>query len=319
MYTVPRSRTGDACGQASDFALRQVSMRAAMRCGSAEGTTGCVQTFLPFADFAESASVLDAARLGKQRVEALQVLRAIVLPTYGWQKHPAMQMWRGYVPALTRYALDMVDEWTRRGHADTTRPLIEEFAPEAATASALAVPSWLGNEALHLSHRSNLVRKAPEFYTPLFPGVPDDLPYVWPGADPGVAAATADAPGEALGADPASVPRWILRPRNAAEFEHWMTGGIVSLREVSPLGKRSPKWSAQLAAFAALAPGTPVAVLTVTGDPLVQGTVAGPPVPAVDHTGEPAMGVPVEFAGEVPRRAFGYPALLQDPRTLFSV
>jgi hypothetical protein len=35
-----------------------------------------VQTFLPYADFAESARVLDRARLGKQRVEALQVLRA---------------------------------------------------------------------------------------------------------------------------------------------------------------------------------------------------------------------------------------------------
>jgi hypothetical protein len=127
-----------------------------------------VQTFLPFPDFSESARVLDSARLGKQRVEALQVLRAIVLPSYGWQSHPAMQMWRGYVPALTRYSLDMVDEWTRRGHADSTRPLITEFAPEATDGAALALPSWLGEEAVHLSHRSNLVRTAPEFYTPRF-------------------------------------------------------------------------------------------------------------------------------------------------------
>ena len=37
-----------------------------------------MQTFLPFADFAASAAVLDDRRLGKQRVETLQVLRALV-------------------------------------------------------------------------------------------------------------------------------------------------------------------------------------------------------------------------------------------------
>ncbi|MCU1542412.1 MAG: hypothetical protein JWM50_277 [Microbacteriaceae bacterium] len=278
------------------------------------GETGGVQTFLPFADFAESARVLDPARLGKQRVEALQVLRAIVLPAYGWQSHPAMQMWRGYVPALTRYALDMVDEWTFRGHADTTRPLISEFAPEAEEhGTHLALPSWLGNEALHLSHRSNLVRKAPEFYAPLFPGVPDDLPYVWPGPDdqPPSAAASTSAP--------ASAPLTILRPRNAGEFEKWMSRSSVSLGELSPRGRRSAKWTAQLESFAALRPGAPIAVLTVGGENLIRGTVGAPLVASEDETGEPVLELPVEFGGEIPRRAFPYPALLQDPRTVFSV
>jgi hypothetical protein len=34
-----------------------------------------VQTFLPFSDFEASARVLDVKRLGKQRVECIQVLR----------------------------------------------------------------------------------------------------------------------------------------------------------------------------------------------------------------------------------------------------
>ena len=42
------------------------------------------------------------------------------------------------------------------------------------------MPRWLGDEAFHLSHRSNLVRKDPEFYRLRFGDVPDDLPYVWP-------------------------------------------------------------------------------------------------------------------------------------------
>jgi hypothetical protein len=284
-----------------------------------------VQTFLPFPDFPESARVLDQARLGKQRVEALQVLRAIVLPSYGWQTHPAMQMWRGYVPALTRYALAMVDAWTEQGHPDTTRPLITEFAPEAATDIPLAVPSWLGNRALHLSHRSNLVRKAPEIYAPLFPGVPDDIPYLWPGADPVAAEMTGGVvdvggAGSPSRTEPPLEPTLqVLRPRNAAEFDQWTQRGEVELGEISPRGGRAPKWRAQLEAFAGLEAGTPVAVLTVDGDRLIRGTVTGPVVRAEDGGGAVLFRMPVEFRGELPRQAFGYPALLQDPRSLFPV
>jgi hypothetical protein len=276
-----------------------------------------VQTFLPYPDFAESARVLDTARLGKQRVEALQVLRAIVLPSYGWQTHPAMQMWRGYVPALTRYALAMVDEWTGRDHPDTTRPLITEFAPEAAAGAVLAVPSWLGNEALHLSHRSNLVRKAPEFYAPLFPGVPGDLPYLWPGPDPGAPGAALPHP--AAGTATLPSPLSILRPRTPAEFEEWTTAGTVSLGGLSPRGTRNPKWLAQLRAFAALQPGSAVAVLAPDGARLVRGTVTGPVAREPDADAEYVLRLPVEFGDELPRSAFPYPALLQDPRTLFPV
>ena len=107
-----------------------------------------MQTFLPFPDFQQSAAVLDRARLGKQRVEALQTLRALVIPEYGWQSHPAIRMWMGYVPALTLYGLTMVDEWTARGGEDTTREKIMEFAPQAAHpdyAAKIPMPPWLGN------------------------------------------------------------------------------------------------------------------------------------------------------------------------------
>lgn len=33
-------------------------------------------TFLPYADFTETAKVLDRARLGKQRVETLQIVQS---------------------------------------------------------------------------------------------------------------------------------------------------------------------------------------------------------------------------------------------------
>lgn len=143
-----------------------------------------VQTFLPFPFFAESVRVLDRARMGKQRVEALQVLRAITVPGYGWRHHPAAKMWRGYVPALAKYALESADGWIALGHADTVRPQVLAFAPDVddLAQDELELPPWLGDPDFHRSHQSNLVRKDPAFYGPLFPGVPDDLPYVWPAA-----------------------------------------------------------------------------------------------------------------------------------------
>ena len=42
--------------------------------------------------------------VGKQRVEALQVLRALVRPVYGWKHHPAVRMWVGRAEAAARTA-----------------------------------------------------------------------------------------------------------------------------------------------------------------------------------------------------------------------
>ena len=91
-----------------------------------------VQTFLPYPSFADSVRSLDRARMGKQRVEALQVLRAITVEGYGWRHHPVAKMWRGYLPALTKYALESADAWIELGHADTVRPQVLAFAPEVA-------------------------------------------------------------------------------------------------------------------------------------------------------------------------------------------
>ena len=134
-----------------------------------------MQTFLPLADFAASVQALDRQRLGKQRVEAIQILRTLQRKSKGWANHPAVRMWQGYEPALARYGLATCDEWLRRGYVDNCRA---EFA--AVPQDNHRAPRWLGDEDFHRSHQSNLVRKFPAHYGPMFPGVPDDLPYVWP-------------------------------------------------------------------------------------------------------------------------------------------
>lgn len=157
-----------------------------------------MQTFLPYADFTASAEVLDSRRLGKQRVETYQILRALTFPVYAWKNHPAVRMWRGFVPALVAYGLATCASWERRGYTDTVAASMLEFTggrrpDEEQLAVRGQLPPWLGMGPLHLSHRSALVRKEPEYYRRFFPEVRDDLPYLWP--------------------DPA-FPRWPARGRD---------------------------------------------------------------------------------------------------------
>lgn len=149
-----------------------------------------MQTFLPYPDFARTAAVLDPLRLGKQRVEALQIARALTRPVYGWKHHPAVLMWSGYEEALGAYAVAICREWCRRGHSDTCEAkVLDDLATanvrvpprsQVALDAAGALPPWLGDDDLHRSHRSALLRKQPDWYTAAFGDLPDDLPYVWP-------------------------------------------------------------------------------------------------------------------------------------------
>ncbi|CAM3537152.1 MSMEG_6728 family protein [Kibdelosporangium persicum] len=152
-----------------------------------------MQTFLPYPGFRATAAVLDPRRLGKQRVETIQVLRALTIPGYGWRHHPAAAMWAGYEEALTRYGIDICEVWCETGRQDTCQATLrtdlyaatglEQVRDQAELAEAEELPPWLGDPLFHDSHQSALVRKDPAFYRPHFPAVPDDLPYVWPSSD----------------------------------------------------------------------------------------------------------------------------------------
>jgi hypothetical protein len=138
-----------------------------------------VNTFLPYADFVQVAQSLDDRRLGKQRVEALQILKANLGLTVGWRNHPASVMWRGNEGMLAAYAITMCNEWVKRGYADNTKGQVIELMKKYKL-KAIKKPWWLGTEEFHKSHQSNLKRKLPEHYQ--F-DVPDDLPYQWPTPD----------------------------------------------------------------------------------------------------------------------------------------
>lgn len=154
-----------------------------------------MQTFLPYADFARTAQVLDPKRLGKQRVEVIQIVRALTVADYGWRNHPAVLMWKGHEEALGTYGVAIVQRWRSLGFDDTceatfrselARAGVVELRTQVELEAADALPPWLGDEEFHRSHRSSLLRKDPEWYAPHFTDVPPDLDYVWPVRSPRV-------------------------------------------------------------------------------------------------------------------------------------
>jgi len=111
-----------------------------------------MQTFLPFDNFDKVAKHLDWIRLGKQRVEAKQILYCLEQPNR-WIHHPAVQMWKGHKSALTEYMNAMIREWVVRGYKNNM-PIIKvhTLVPEK--------PKWIGDPEIHRSHRMMLVWKS---------------------------------------------------------------------------------------------------------------------------------------------------------------
>lgn len=134
-----------------------------------------MQTFLPFPDFIASARCLDYRRLGKQRVEARQIITILEgqAKSNAWRRHPAVLMWHGHTEALKEYFNAVSQEWIARGYKHNIG-----FYPEVLEWPAM--PPWFGNEEFHRSHQSNLLRKLPGHYGQYFSDIPTDLPYIWP-------------------------------------------------------------------------------------------------------------------------------------------
>jgi hypothetical protein len=139
-----------------------------------------VNTFLPWPDMQKTAQSLDSRRLGKQRVEALQILRANLGLTKGWVNHPAAVMWRGHEGYLYQYTNAMCMEWRNRGYEDNVQARLQELYEAQMIYRVGIRPGGGAMTNIHKSHRSNLKRKDPVWYRFR---VREDLPYKWPMPD----------------------------------------------------------------------------------------------------------------------------------------
>lgn len=134
-----------------------------------------MQTFLPYPSFVDSLRCLDDRRLGKQRVEARQILDVLGGKTNGWRNHPAVLMWEGFENWLIFYFNCALCVWSERGYNNIK---LQQYSGVSLDYSAM--PDWLGDEKYHASHRSNLLRKNDDHYSKFGWTEPDNLPYVWP-------------------------------------------------------------------------------------------------------------------------------------------
>jgi hypothetical protein len=129
-----------------------------------------MQTFAPLPSFEDSARVLDYRRLGKQRIEARQIINTI-LHGGGWENHPAVHMWSRNVNALMRYHDVCVQEWIMRGYRNT----MDMFGPAVYT-----MPEWWGDPVFHATHRAALLFKNYKHYSQFGWEEIPQVQYAWP-------------------------------------------------------------------------------------------------------------------------------------------
>lgn len=171
-----------------------------------------MQTFLPFPHFTMSAQVLDKKRLGKQRVETLQILKVLWRGKYycndcqktithfnpyktgfhcydceaplkmtGWYNHPAVQLWIGHPWSLYNYLTEICKEWSIRGYKDTCYNKASILVSKNfSDVSANMLPHWFGNEKFHSAHRAALLFKNYEYYKQFAWKEEPKLEYFWP-------------------------------------------------------------------------------------------------------------------------------------------
>lgn len=136
---------------------------------------------MPFDDFTWSARSLDRHTLGKQRADTLQVMYNLI---HGDLERPVVQMWEGHERALLAYQQAVCYEWTAvHGFSDSywdkTRIMFLDVVVDPMSVP-LIPPSWMGNVNFHAANQSKLLRINPKHYSKQFPGMPNDIPFVWP-------------------------------------------------------------------------------------------------------------------------------------------
>lgn len=119
-----------------------------------------MQVFAPYPSLETSVRCLDPSRLGNQIYR-----EAKTLISGGWPHHPASKMWWGCEASLALYCLYGLQELQSRGHQYDRWVL---YYTSILNDQGFAVgdhpplPSWFGDDRVHSSHRSALLRKGIE-------------------------------------------------------------------------------------------------------------------------------------------------------------
>lgn len=156
-----------------------------------------MQTFLPLADLKENAKCLDRLRLGKQRVEARDIL-VVLLGRPSWcsekqynylisryKNHPAVLQYKGNELFLLHYLRYICDEWVNRGYeencflqaAEACQSILEGKNPFDLI--GVIPPYWL-NDGFRARHRAALLYKDIRHYKQFCWRERPEICYYWP-------------------------------------------------------------------------------------------------------------------------------------------
>jgi len=119
-----------------------------------------VNVFIPLSDPHEIAKVLDDRRLGKQRVEAKQIITIISgqAKSNAWANHPVVLMWKDHLEELKYYYDVMILEWVGRGFKNTM-PLYGIYQIPTSAHKRPKMPWFMYCKPVLLSHQASLLRK----------------------------------------------------------------------------------------------------------------------------------------------------------------
>jgi hypothetical protein len=131
-----------------------------------------MQTFLPSANPATAARMLDSKRLNKQILECYQILNVLSgkSPTGGWRNHPAVLMWKGYERGLWTYVQAMIIEAKYRGiKTENNEANLNRLKDQCWNQWGSNRPSfWTDNNKLMrvvTTHKASLFDKDPMYYS----------------------------------------------------------------------------------------------------------------------------------------------------------
>lgn len=125
-----------------------------------------VNTFVTSNSVSECASNLDNKRLGKQRVEAKQIIDCIESKlTKGFGNHPATLMWKDHIIGLKYYCNAMIKEWKSRKNSkgEPFKNTMEIYELDIKDEKEI-MPWWFYCKQLQLTHKCSLLRKNPVYY-----------------------------------------------------------------------------------------------------------------------------------------------------------
>lgn len=139
-----------------------------------------MQIFMPHPDYEETAWTLYPGHPGHLGNQFYREGRTILFG--GWRNHPASKMWYNYRHSLCDYLVELYRVLKKRGIGDY-RKYYKEIRTFQKTLNDNGEPKWLGNQEVHDSHKSNLLRKDIEkgwnWYNKFGWEVPNNLSYVW--------------------------------------------------------------------------------------------------------------------------------------------